>query len=253
MTKPPTNLPVPDLDWYREIVVAAPETIIIIDRSGKILFHNDHAEGFDPASFVGRPLFDYFLPEYHTLVREKIEKVFQTGQMDYYELATDYARSERSWYMTRLGPIIRDGNVVAISLFIRDITDLKRVEQIMGQINQDLEKRVEERTRILEEYAYRLEASEKLNAALRQARQRKEVVEKLARHSLNVLEADLGGVYLLGDGQLHSTIVLHHDAPPPETLTPGTDQGFYGILRSTEIRFLSLENPADLQVLQLFT
>lgn len=245
MTMHPGALPVPDLDWYRDVVAGAPETIIIIDPSGTIVYHNDQAEGTDPRDYIGKPIYDFFLPEFHQLVQEKIEEVFRTSQDGTYELASDYGSGRLRWYMTRLGPIIRGGQVVAVTLFIRDTSALKQAQEDLRQANAGLERRVEERTRALNDYAQRLEASEKLSAALRLAENRQLVLEILAGHSLRVLEADLVGVYEMADDQLRLAVSLRHTSPPPPVLIPEEDRFLYRLLQSRKIRSLSLSEESE--------
>ena len=105
--------------------------------------------------------------------------MFDTGQTDSYELASTYNEAHPRWYMTNLGPIIRDGRVAAVSLFIRNTTEIKRAQRELKVSNENLEKRVDERTQTLNEYADRLEVSEKLNVILRRAQTRQEVINSL--------------------------------------------------------------------------
>lgn len=240
MTTQPNKLPVPDLDWYRDVVENAPDTINMVDPNGIILFHNNQSNGIDPADLIGHSIYEYFLPEFYELVRDKIAGVFRTGQIDYYELASDYAPGGVRWYMTRLGPIARDGKVVAVSLFIRDITELKRTQQALSQVNESLEQRVEERTRALIRYASRLEATEKLNAALRQAENRQQVFEILAGHSRAALDGDLVGIYTLKETRLEHSISLQHNALPPALLDPLHDPVLFRLMQSNTLHTLAL-------------
>ena len=248
MTKSPGSLPVPvpDLDWHREIVKGALETIIIIDLNCNILFHNDHAEGLDPSSLTGKSIFEFFLPEFHELVREKINNVIQTGEMETYELASTYNQNEMRWFMTRVGSIIRAGRVVALSLFIRNTTELKQVEQALSRLNGELEQRVEERTQALYEYAYRLEVSEKFNVALRKAENWQEVFQLLAGHSLSVLEANLAGVYEIKEDLLYLAISLQHSELPPNCLSQEQDPFLYRLLHSDRLQYVRLGVDAEL-------
>ncbi|PKO15221.1 MAG: hypothetical protein CVU39_11485 [Chloroflexi bacterium HGW-Chloroflexi-10] len=236
-----TKTVVPDLNWYQEIVKEAPETIIIIDRDGRILFHNDHAEGADPAQFVNRNIFEFFLPEYYDLVRSKIKKVFDTGQTDSYELASTYNESDPRWYMTNLGPIIRDGRVVAVSLFIRNTTEIKRAQRELKVSNENLEKRVDERTQTLNEYAYRLEVSEKLNVILRRAQTRQEVINSLVGHCMSVMEADLAGIYETIGEELQLSISIQHTEAPPHTLNADNDHFLFRMLHVNKIHHILLD------------
>ena len=146
---------------------------------------------------IGLNIYDFFLPEFHSTVRKKISGVYETGNKDYYELATEFNSDLRSWYMTRLSPVIRNGDVMAVTLFIRDITDLKNAEQQLKEINEDLELRVLERTQALQTYTSRLESSEILNTSLRYAKSRNEVIAIIVENGKMAFNSDLAGFYYL--------------------------------------------------------
>ena len=245
MVQSSTPYTVPDLDWYRDIVEGAPETILIIDRNGIILFHNAQARGFDPQSFVGTPIYIYIEPEFHDTVRKTIASVFENGQQETYELASHYESSDLLWYTTRLAPIIRQNEVVAVSLFVRDTTHQKHAQQALNQVNLDLENRVDERTVALNDYAHRLEASETLNIALRKAESWQGVFQILAEHSLKALEADLTGIYLLQEGRLDHSYSLGHSELPPSSLSAENDPFLFKMLRPKAIRYIPLDEEAE--------
>jgi PAS domain S-box-containing protein len=223
MVKSSLPVSVPDLDWYRDIVQRAPETILIADEQGIILFHNSNARGMNPQDFVGTPIYEYFLPEFHDIVRGKFKKVFATAQQETYELATDYKTDETLWYTTRLSPIIRDGKVAAVTLFIRDTTHEKKTEHVLHQINLNLEQMVDQRTMTLNSYAHRLEEAEKLNSALRKASTWLAVTEMLTEHSKKVLDVDLAGTYLLQGEHLHYFSSQGETEHPPLELSAEND------------------------------
>ena len=235
---------VPDLDWYRDIVEGGPETIVIIDHDGIILFHSSHG-AIDPSFFVGKAIYEFFLPEFHAIVRKTVAKVFETGQQDMYELASNYGREDALWYTTRLAPIIREGQVAAVTLFIRETTQQKQAQQVLNRINLDLENIVDERTEALNNYTHRLEATERLNIALRKAENWQGVFKTLAEHALEALETDLAGVYLLHQGRLDYSYSLGHTAEPPDSLSPEKDPFLYRMLRPNAIRFVPLVDEVD--------
>jgi signal transduction histidine kinase len=230
----------PGIDWYRDVVAGAPDLIDIVDQEGRILYSNAFLKLPDTQIQLGTPIYEYFFEEFHGLVREKIAKVFATGCEDYYELATDYNSPTVEWYMTRLGPIIRDGKVVAVSLFIRNITRIKDEEDKLARLNEALEDRVRQRTAELQAYANRLEASEVLNTDLRKAERRQDVMTILAGHSLGSLDADLAGIYLFDGQTLRLVCCLNHTVAPPDILREDTDAYFYHLLQTRKTEFVDL-------------
>ncbi len=246
MTKTNKVVPISDEDWYRDIVDGAPESIMVIDPEGTILFYKPQIPEFRPQDFIGTQIYDYFFPDYHETVRSTIKKVVETGEKGTYELATTYINNKILWYTTRLAPIIRGGKVVAVSLFIRDTTEQKRNEQELNRINQDLESIVAERTQALTKNAQRLDASEKLIIALRKADNWQAVAETLAEHSKKLLNFDLTGVYLLSGEKLILSTSLGHTDPPPDQLSEESNRFLFNLLQTKAIRYVSLiEEAAD--------
>lgn len=234
----------PSLDWYLEIVEKAPEPIDIIDREGRVLYHNRMASPWDGTVLLGRAIYEFFLPTYHSLVRETIERVFQTGQSGDYELASQ-VDGKMYWYFTRIGPIVRDGKVVAATLFIRDITHMKVIEQRLELNNKELEKRVEERTQVLNNYASHLEALEHLNRQLRQAETRDQVLDIMAHNGLEALGADMVGIYRVTGRSLVNSYSFGHQQMPPPVLNTTNDDCFYHLLQTDEIKMVPLADAFD--------
>jgi len=63
-------------------------------------------------------------------MRKAIEHVFQTGLPSGYEILWAGQEGPASaWYMTQLGPIVKDGKVVAVTMVSTDITETKKVHE----------------------------------------------------------------------------------------------------------------------------
>ena len=117
-----------EADW-RVLVEEAPDIIFTVDRNNRILFINNVPEGITREEAIGTKVLDYVSPEYHETVENSIEKVFQTGKSDYYEISARGPDDNPSWYSTRLGAIKQDEEVVSVMLITRDITERKNMEQ----------------------------------------------------------------------------------------------------------------------------
>ena len=66
-----------------------------------------------------------------------LEHVFQTGEGASYESVGAGAEGSMSDYVTAVGPVIVDGEIIAATLISRDITDRKRAEEkLRGERNQ---------------------------------------------------------------------------------------------------------------------
>jgi PAS domain S-box-containing protein len=116
---------------WRSLVENAQDIIMTVDVDGTILFINRTVSGLRVDQTIGTKIFDYILPEYHLEVRECVRQVIQTGDVDSYEIAGTGPDSTTSWYRTRVGPIMRNDEIVALSLITTDITKNKVAEQAL--------------------------------------------------------------------------------------------------------------------------
>jgi PAS domain S-box-containing protein len=229
-----------NLDWFHDVIEFAPDNFNVIDRNGVILYTNSHNEKFGPDHFIGKSIFDYFLPEYFDIVREKINLVFETGENNNYELATDFY-STRRYYMTNLAPIKREKDVVAIAMYIRNITELKIAQFELSNLNQALEDRVLQRTLALQEYAKRMEITEKLSIGLRRAGNLAEVLQLLGQQFKNTFQVDVAGIYEVQDEHhLNLSLNLTPVIKPPSKLTPNSDKFFFSLLNENQIRIAQI-------------
>jgi PAS domain S-box-containing protein len=113
---------------WRALVDHAPDIILTVDQKGRILFINNPPAGLTREEVLNTYVFDYVVPQYREVVQQSIESVFQTGLPTDYEIAARGPYDQVSWYATHLGPLIRNGEVHAVTLITRDITDRKLAE-----------------------------------------------------------------------------------------------------------------------------
>jgi diguanylate cyclase (GGDEF)-like protein/PAS domain S-box-containing protein len=148
---------------WRSLVENAPDLIITVDREGAILFMNHAVPGFTVEDAIGTTVYGYVRPEYHETMRTALERLFETGEPQGYEVAGDGPSGRTSWYASRVGPIMRDGEVVAATIITSDITERRQAEEELARVNsalksehkqidalnRSLERKVKERTRDL--------------------------------------------------------------------------------------------------------
>jgi PAS domain S-box-containing protein len=122
-------------DW-RSLVMNAPNIITIVGRDGIIHFINHTVSGITIQDVIGNKVYEFVLPEFRDLVKQKIEKVFESGESDYYESAALSPDGSVAWYENYVGPIVTDNKVVAVSLVATDISERRQAEETIRSLAQ---------------------------------------------------------------------------------------------------------------------
>ncbi|MFY9552910.1 MAG: PAS domain-containing protein, partial [Thermoanaerobaculia bacterium] len=113
---------------YRFVVESAADYITLLDRDGRFVFINRVAKGFDRDRVIGASMYDYVPPEDRPAVRKTIEDVVRTGQPATYEVQGLGDEGAPAWYRCTVGPVLKDGEVVSVTVIANDITDRVRME-----------------------------------------------------------------------------------------------------------------------------
>ena len=119
--------------WH-SLAETAPCVILTVQRDGTIQFLNRQVGNYKPEDTVGTKVLDYVPPNHHNIMQKAIEHVFQTGSpMSYEVLGAGPEGPASAWYMTQLGPILKDGKVVAVTMAATDITEKKNVYKALQE------------------------------------------------------------------------------------------------------------------------
>jgi PAS domain S-box-containing protein len=110
----------------RSILDTAPDTILTVDREGKILFVNRTYPPFTNEDVVGASCFDLVRAESRARVRAAIEHVFTTRGYDEYEVMSPADELGERWSSVRAGPQLQGDEVVAVTLCASNISSYKR-------------------------------------------------------------------------------------------------------------------------------
>ncbi len=166
--------------YWQDLVENAPNILIVvgIDDDNTVQFINRCFPGQHDEKTVGCSLYSYFDRNYEKTIRHTIEYVVSTGKKGRYIISYRKPGYRMSWYLTEVGPIVRNGRVVAIALTTSDITERKMLEQRLTQYATEMESRVQLRTADLEE----------INASLRNEIERHEKTQKQLAESREQLE-----------------------------------------------------------------
>lgn len=112
----------------RSLIDNAPNIIVTIDKEKRILSINRTIEGYTVEATIGTSIYDYIMPEYHEIANKVIDRVFNNDEPGDYE-TTIKAPNDILWFDTNVGPIMRDDQVVAVTLITTNITERKRAAE----------------------------------------------------------------------------------------------------------------------------
>jgi PAS domain S-box-containing protein len=119
---------------WRSLAETAPCLILTVQRDGTIQFINRTTSSNTPESRIGTKVWEYVTPDHHSIVKKAIEHVFHTGSPISYEvLGTGAEGPASAWYMTQLGPIVKDGQVAAVIMASTDITEKKKAYEALRE------------------------------------------------------------------------------------------------------------------------
>jgi PAS domain S-box-containing protein len=127
------------------ILNASTEPILLIDSGHRVLAANVailRRLGVTATEFIGRHVTDFFPPHLATSRERHLQNVLDTGMPERFEDERDGRVLDNHVY-----PVLDEGGrTVALAVFSNDITDRKRAEEAMRRTQDELERRVAERT-----------------------------------------------------------------------------------------------------------
>ena len=119
---------------YRTLVELSSDLVFLIDSKGTVLSVNQAAAqslGRKPDKIQGKNVSELFPRETAKGFKQSLEKIFLTGEGAYYE-STMPSREQTIWINTSLNPVKDSaGKVTAILGVSRDITERKKLEELL--------------------------------------------------------------------------------------------------------------------------
>jgi PAS domain S-box-containing protein len=135
---------------YRILAEGARDVIFTLDREGYLTYVNSFGAnyfGLESHQMMGRPLSQFF-PDSITK-KGTIIQVFGTGEAASVETEINFP-AQKVWFNSHLIPMRNSsGEIISILGISRDISKRKKAEDALAQARDQLEERVEERTKEL--------------------------------------------------------------------------------------------------------
>lgn len=124
---------------FRALAENAPDSIFRVDRSGTILYANRKTDETESGSMIGSKITDFVSQQYREELQNRLEQVFSDKLQQTLEIQGDINANNDPWYLCRMGPVLKDGEVASIVLIASNITKRKRAELELKELNEKLQ------------------------------------------------------------------------------------------------------------------
>jgi PAS domain S-box-containing protein len=141
------------IEFLAEVIDLVGHPIFVKDRSFRYVLVNAAScelIGLAPDQVLGRTHYDLFAAEQADAFRRKDEEAFAGAQRVIDEVTTTFGGVPRHLLATKTGLRAPSGEVTHVVGVAHDITHLKKTEDALRDANEELERRIAERTRALE-------------------------------------------------------------------------------------------------------
>ena len=136
---------------WRALIDNTDDIIQVLDLDGNILYMNRAFPSQNLEDVIGKPAFEFLVPETHTEVRQALENLRSGVGPQTIVMNVALKNSETALFETKWVPMTKEGSLNKIIAVSRDITSRKQAEAAMQSSLYNLENIVTKRTRLLVE------------------------------------------------------------------------------------------------------
>ncbi len=108
-------------NWEKLALSGSPDIIMVVNPEGNILYINHVLPGFTLDKVLGTSINNYIPPSYHEAYKEALGVVLG-GQTKEFIVTGAGADGGTAWYLTRIGPVMENGQAIAATVVSTDIT-----------------------------------------------------------------------------------------------------------------------------------
>jgi len=137
---------------FRAMMDSTPDYIMLLDLDGMIMYINRTVPDLSVDEVLNTPLYNYLPEDNHAVVTACFENVRESALPDSYEVVYRQKDGRVISFETSVGPVMRDGEVVAFITSSRDISVFREADEKMNALSiQLLEAQETERSKIAQE------------------------------------------------------------------------------------------------------
>lgn len=167
---------------YRTLVDQSPNPVIVASLNGKLTYFNLAAQKafkvYNQELLLGTNIMDIIHPEYHTMVKSRMERVAIGIGNEPAEIKLQLAEGKIAYVMSSSIPITLSEEP-AILIVCQDITDYKKVMEALNENEQMLKQQNEEYIAVNEELLKSNQQIQKINLELIKAKDKAEESDRL--------------------------------------------------------------------------
>jgi two-component system, cell cycle sensor histidine kinase and response regulator CckA len=119
-------------------VSGTPDFMMLVSPEGSIRYINRVRPGVTLQDVIGRNLFDYFLPSLRVEIKNSVDRVMATGQVEVGEGTATYTDGTEHTFTLRYAPILEQGEVVAVAVEATEITVSRAAETALRESEEKL-------------------------------------------------------------------------------------------------------------------